>query len=939
MKITKEKYLKEFRERNPSFSGYSDEEILEKAKEKRPDLEFLESKGYLQETGEKILKGVGNLATDTINVVGGGISRNLLGIDRENVKLFDYQKEDPNFSGGFTQKIADNVSDAFSTSFKATEERTKRRNEERKHNPGNIFTESLQDFGDLGRTAFDIGGNLFKAGADSIGDIVMSAGDTLIPDETQEDIKKYVAEQVQESETLTGIVDWFKDYQETLEYMKKNAPEDYATHRASIGFMEGVADLITAKVGSVAGKGIKNGFNSSIEISKNVINKAKSTIEKLNPLKEKYLGKSDMDLSDTLKFSKENVDAVSPVTGAKFEVEKTPGIYDNITDKIFGSTDNEELAIKSIFPKMTKEKGTQAKLEAGKRALEGVEQLYDDFANGIVKSDIHDMRGAVEGVDEALEHWGKKIGDLTDSSVEIDFTPDLADLKKDLGVKTALFSSKVHKFGKDLLNTFDEIGNKLTVKETQETLSNIKAELFSSTEILNTFTKSSAGRKVLNFIDNLQNKLDNTIEKTAGNSEEFIKARKNYSKYKKIQKDLLDSYLVDVRNSNKGLAGMAGQLGGAYEILQNPLNAGNIAKGLAFKHIGALVGKSKTRSGNWEKLIRNLDRKAVKDSKFKVDGEAKHYTNVDSSIYKNISEVEAEKMVKKYFGDEVGVEFLENITTPQGLEALGRYKDKLISFAKNPKENVVEHEVLHAYFDLALTKTEKANILEKIKVEKNFKDLLDAEEFLADSFADFVIGRKNVTGISDNLKKFIGDLVFKFKQFFGKEDKFEALFRDLEDIGRGKNKFKVRSNGEIGGEGKFLIDNSNIWLQNINAKLNDLAEEGSIDLSGIKLSDNEFLNNLKIFAKINGSIDKKYKNTSGNFIMTPFMRKVYKEKSKFIKNYRKYINSGIIEGRYFWDIHNNKPSIIFEIDNEKIMFHLPIDSYLVPQKIKERIKK
>jgi hypothetical protein len=69
----------------------------------------------------------------------------------------------------------------------------------------------------------------------------------------------------------------------------------------------------------------------------------------------------------------------------------------------------------------------------------------------------------------------------------------------------------------------------------------------------------------------------------------------------------------------------------------------------------------------------------------------------------------------------------------------------LISFAKNPKENVVEHEALHAYFDLALSKNQKKNILNQIKVEKKFKTDLDAEEWLADSFADFVINRKNIT--------------------------------------------------------------------------------------------------------------------------------------------------------------------------------------------------
>jgi hypothetical protein len=49
----------------------------------------------------------------------------------------------------------------------------------------------------------------------------------------------------------------------------------------------------------------------------------------------------------------------------------------------------------------------------------------------------------------------------------------------------------------------------------------------------------------------MQNKLDDTIEKTSGNSEQFLKAKENYTKYKRIQKDLLDSYLINQRNSGK----------------------------------------------------------------------------------------------------------------------------------------------------------------------------------------------------------------------------------------------------------------------------------------------------------------------------------------------------------------------------------------------------
>lgn len=194
--------------------------------------------------------------------------------------------------------------------------------------------------------------------------------------------------------------------------------------------------------------------------------------------------------------------------------------------------------------------------------------------------------------------------------------------------------------------------------------------------------------------------------------------------------------------------------------------------------------------------------------------------------------------------------------------------------------------------------------------------------------------------ISFRLKNFLSDLSFKFKKFFWKEDKVEAFFRDLEDIGKGKKEFEIVNKGS--GDDKFFSENTwNIVINQdalkIRNNLESLAKEWNIDLSWISLWDNEFLNSLKILAKINSSIDKKFKNITWNFVMTPFMKKVYNEKNKYIQKYRKYINSWKIDWKYFWYIHDWKPSIIFKIDKEKIMFHLLKDSYIVPEIIKNKL--
>lgn len=69
---------------------------------------------------------------------------------------------------------------------------------------------------------------------------------------------------------------------------------------------------------------------------------------------------------------------------------------------------------------------------------------------------------------------------------------------------------------------------------------------------------------------------------------------------------------------------------------------------------------------------------------------------------------EAQARVQRYFrNEEIGTKFVKNITTEDGYKVLGMYKDKLITFAKNPSKNTIDHEAFHAYFDIALGKQEK----------------------------------------------------------------------------------------------------------------------------------------------------------------------------------------------------------------------------------------
>ena len=157
---------------------------------------------------------------------------------------------------------------------------------------------------------------------------------------------------------------------------------------------------------------------------------------------------------------------------------------------------------------------------------------------------------------------------------------------------------------------------------------------------------------------------------------------------------------------------------------------------------------------------------------------------------------EAQARVQRYFrNEEIGTKFVKNITTEDGYKVLGMYKDKLITFAKNPSKNTIDHEAFHAYFDIALGKQEKNSFLGLVQKRQNLASKIDAEEWMADTFADFVAGREAQTGITGKIKTLFQDLAYRFKNFFGKADKVEGLFRELEAIGQGKKPLKLTNNG------------------------------------------------------------------------------------------------------------------------------------------------
>lgn len=142
-----------------------------------------------------------------------------------------------------------------------------------------------------------------------------------------------------------------------------------------------------------------------------------------------------------------------------------------------------------------------------------------------------------------------------------------------------------------------------------------------------------------------------------------------------------------------------------------------------------------------------------------------------------LSNAEAVDYIKRYFSpDEVSAQFVEAITTPDGMSAVGAYSDGLIKFVENPTKEVLDHEALHAYFDRFVPEVDKKALIDEayrkhgdeirsIKRKYNLSKEKATEEWIADNFSKYVNNTRSFSGkiknlfqqLRDNIKAIFGD--------------------------------------------------------------------------------------------------------------------------------------------------------------------------------------
>lgn len=311
--------------------------------------------------------------------------------------------------------------------------------------------------------------------------------------------------------------------------------------------------------------------------------------------------------------------------GIKWTVPE-PTVLTNIKDKVFGDSKDIDLANRAVSPRNVKGKTMTDKMQGGKVALAGIQQLHDDSIAGNITADIGTLEGGIAGIEEARQYHGKIIGENANQDQKVAVSDIGQTLKEDLQNPIMVISGPIKGIGDDLVQMLDHPSYQdwVNMKDVQTTLSTISNRIRNSPELRNSLQSEPAGQAVSAFIDELSARYEKAIEE-GGNWPADREARIAYAKIKKIQDDLLNSWMVNARNTRTGQSGFVGKSIATYELLTHGVSGIPVA--LAMKYLGETKWEYATRGGAYAKLIRNMDRKALQRTKWVYNtGDSSKYT-------------------------------------------------------------------------------------------------------------------------------------------------------------------------------------------------------------------------------------------------------------------------------------------------------------------------
>lgn len=178
------------------------------------------------------------------------------------------------------------------------------------------------------------------------------------------------------------------------------------------------------------------------------------------------------------------------------------------------------------------------------------------------------------------------------------------------------------------------------------------------------------------------------------------------------------------------------------------------------------------------------------DETLKAEFENIKRRNQTQSTATKITREEASEIIGRYFEEgEIKIRFVQILETPEGQRAIGQYFDGVIDMIDNPNADTPEHEVLHAYFDMFTSKKRQTKVIDqvmkerrsdvqKIAKEKGLDELTAAEEWMADNFAEYAKGRRDMS-LGQRVLEFFDEILNNIRGLAGRKDEVKALYRDI----------------------------------------------------------------------------------------------------------------------------------------------------------------
>ncbi len=231
---------------------------------------------------------------------------------------------------------------------------------------------------------------------------------------------------------------------------------------------------------------------------------------------------------------------------------------------------------------------------------------------------------------------------------------------------------------------------------------------------------------------------------------------------------------------------------GEYEMLSPRIRRiffTNNENAISFDEAEQYLQSAGNDMGIWD-YLQNFERNTAKYRRAKVNIYAKEDDERNPNIYfrnadkKQLAEgikannvTEIQKLNKELFGDD-DLRIVKSILTPEGQEALGRYKDGMIDIVEgqaSPKDTFY-HESVHKYIDMFMTPEERKALFMAEFRRTGIRNKTKLEDRIAEDFIEFAAGHQ---GFSGRVRMFFARLLERIKGFFGKENKVRKMYNDI----------------------------------------------------------------------------------------------------------------------------------------------------------------